>query len=109
MPIPNLILPRAAKCGTTSLTAYLDLHPRIKIVYPKKSHFFTFYNGHIDEVFQEPEEPQKEYYCNSATSYLPNPEALENIKKLTPETKFIVVLRHPVDRIISHYKWLVML
>jgi len=39
--LPNLIVIGAAKCGTSSLHAYLDLHPDISMSAQKELWFFV--------------------------------------------------------------------
>ena len=39
--LPNLIVIGAAKCGTTSLHRYLDLHPEIAMTKAKELDFFV--------------------------------------------------------------------
>ena len=41
MVLPNLIIPGAAKSGTSSLHEYLNLHPDISMSFKKEPHFFT--------------------------------------------------------------------
>ena len=40
MPLPNLFVIGAPKCGTTSLHRYLDQHPRISMSAVKEPKFF---------------------------------------------------------------------
>jgi len=39
--LPNMIVIGAAKCGTTSLHQYLDLHPAISMAREKELHYFS--------------------------------------------------------------------
>lgn len=114
MIIPNLIIPGAAKSGTSSLHEYLRIHPEIAMSSQKEPHFFTlkkkfdlgldFYNS----IFPEANDKHL-YHGESSTSYLPNKDAIHKIKNTLGEVKFIIILRNPVKRAISHYKWLVTL
>ncbi len=46
------------------------------------------------------------YHGESSTSYWVTDNAPERIFKDNPECKLVVLLRDPIDRIISHYTWL---
>lgn len=112
---PDFIIPGAAKAGTTSLHRYFNLHPDIVMTHEKKPHFFTLAdeNTKWKDDYQGVAIPkggiQDKFYGLKCTSYLANPIALQRIKEIMPDVKLIVVLRNPLERIISHYKWLVML
>ena len=43
MPLPNLVVIGAQKCGTSSLEHYLDLHPEIAMAKQKK-HELNFFS-----------------------------------------------------------------
>ncbi len=108
-----LIIPGAAKSGTSSLHEYLGEHPNIIGCDPKEPHYFSnddyFNNGFVRnkvpyfKMFQD--NINTKYYLDSSTSYLISDDALERIFSINPNAKFIFVLRNPIDRIISHYKW----
>nr|WP_298925234.1 sulfotransferase [uncultured Erythrobacter sp.] len=105
----NLVIPGAAKSGTTSLHEYLSLHPQIAMSSNKEPHYFCredfyaqgpeFHNGLFEEA------SQIRYYGESSTGYLPSPLAIENIRRDLKDPKIIMVLRHPVERSFSHYRW----
>lgn len=109
----NLIIPGAAKSGTSSLHDFLNLHPEIEMSNQKEPHFFSmateFQKGpkHHNSFFSQ--KNKEKYYGESSTSYLVDKYSIERIseEKITP--KVIFLLRHPVDRCISHYKWRVRL
>ena len=46
------------------------------------------------------------YYGEASTTYFLSKEAPQRIFHDTPDAKFILILRDPVERIISHYNWL---
>ncbi len=46
------------------------------------------------------------YYIDSSTSYLVSERAIERIFRYNPLSKFIIIARDPIDRIVSHYNWL---
>lgn len=54
-------------------------------------------------------QPSVEIYGESSTGYMIWPEAINKISNNLSEPKIIMVLRHPVSRTISHWKWRVQL
>jgi hypothetical protein len=47
---------------------------------------------------------KKTLTCEASGSYILNPNSPKRIKEIIPNVKFIVMLRNPVDRTLSHYK-----
>lgn len=110
--IPNLLIPGAAKSGTSSLHEYLDLHPNIEMSRIKEPHFFTK-NGRYKkglefykDVFNN---KNVNYWGESSTAYLGDELSQKRIRNDLENVKFIVILREPVKRAISHYRWQVSL
>lgn len=114
---PNLFIPGFAKCGTSSLHAMLTQHSEINGGYIKEPHTYSrsyIYNKRFahrgsktfESIYGDGE---YKYIIDSSTDYSVYPLALERIKGDTPEAKFIVMCRDPLDRIISHYNWMVSL
>jgi hypothetical protein len=107
----NFIVPGFAKSGTSSLHLYLAMHSEICMSDPKEPHFFActrqwqrgleWYNS----IFQNECQPRR-WYGESSTSYSVWEPALEKIKHWLHKPKFIILLRHPVERPFSHYNWL---
>jgi len=108
MSLPNFICLGAAKSGTTTLHDILRQHPEIYVPAFKEPHFFDIpenYKNGIDWY-------QKNYFKNAnkkviaefTPSYFFDKEVPERIfNNLGSEVKFVVLLRHPVDRAYSHY------
>lgn len=107
----NLIIPGFAKCGTTSLRDYLDLHPEIHMSPKKEPHYFSrdsvYDKGPIwyDQLFDK-SNPKSHIFGEASTSYAYDKKALGRIKRDLPNVKLILVLRDPVERLLSHYRWL---
>jgi sulfotransferase family protein len=110
MPKCNLIIPGFPKSGTASLHSYLALHPDICMSEPKEPSFFAVseaWNRGIEwyDKFFENHDRSPQWYGESSTLYCMWEPALERIKQLLHNPRFIVLLRHPVHRLTSHYKW----
>ena len=108
---PNLIIPGAAKSGTSSLFEYLARHPDIQPAERKEPHI---YSGNLryerrDLRFRElfpASGAGTRYRMEASTSYLVSPLATRRMADDLVEPKLIILLRNPVDRIVSHYRWL---
>jgi Sulfotransferase domain len=106
----NLIIPGFGKSGTSSLHEYLALHPDICMSNPKETNFFSitanwqkggeWYNS----LFQDEGRPRP-WYGESSVGYSVWEPALRRIKECLNRPRFIILLRHPVERLLSHYKW----
>jgi hypothetical protein len=123
----NLFIVGAAKCGTTSLYEYLAQHPQIYMCPVKEPHFFSdkVENANKD-LYRKPEKGKKyhtkivkdpDVYAalfdegknakirgEASPSYLWDPDAALKIFKYNPDAKIIVVLRDPIDRLVSAYQ-----
>jgi hypothetical protein len=111
---PNLFIIGAPKCGTTSLASWLDQHPQIWFSKPKEPHYFS------DDVYRETRISFADYSAifhgrresilgEASTRYLFSDKAVPNIERTFPESKYIVLLRNPVDMVRSlhnHLVWL---
>lgn len=110
--LPNLIVIGAMKCGTTSLHRYLDLHPEIGMSRPKELEFFIeernwsrgidWYRSHFRERFKVRGESSPGY------SHHPRfPGVPARMSRVVPEARLILLVRDPIERMLSHYVHLV--
>lgn len=109
----NLIVPGFAKSGTSSLHNYLNCHDRICMSTPKETHHFSitkrYEKGHRNhnEIFRNQNiNLEVSYYGESSTSYSIWVPAMEKIRDNLDNFKVIILLREPVERLLSHYLWL---
>ncbi len=109
MTLPNFLIVGAEKAGTTTLAATLSRHPDIFMCDPKEPRFFS-HNWHkgldwykslfvTGEGFQTVGEASPAYTCAPVISDVP-----QRIYDVLGDVKYIYIVRHPVDRIISHYR-----
>jgi hypothetical protein len=110
--LPNLIVAGAGKSGTSSLHLYLDQHPDIAMTSAKEPHFFSDPDRYAvgasfyDDLFSAPAATAR-YRGESSTGYQIFPGVPERIHASVPDCRLLFVLRNPVDRALSHYRWLV--
>jgi hypothetical protein len=107
---PDFIIIGAMKCATSTLHTQLASHPGIYGSDPKEPNYFSddpqyargldWYSGLFSEA------GASELLMESSTHYtkLPDyPETVARMRACVPEVKLIYVMRHPVDRLVSHY------
>ena len=100
----------AMKSGTTTLYDYLRMHPEICASEVKEPSFFTkpspssvqiaAYNTLFAGI------TPGSWACEASTNYTKHPVfpgVSQRIKAMYPDTRLIYILRHPVERIYSHY------
>jgi hypothetical protein len=109
---PEFIIIGAAKSGTTTLYEYLCRHPQVFMSTPKEPDFFS-----LDANYQQGLEwyqdlfssAQPDKVCGEAsTTYSrlhQHPKTVERLAKVLPDVKLIYVMRHPVDRAYSFYRY----
>jgi hypothetical protein len=104
----------APRCGTTSLSRYLRVHPEICFSRPKETHYFvllnhaelekkeTIINNYTRSYFPDLSSYHK-YIGDGSVSYLYSEPAIELICELFPGSRFIVSLRNPIDLVVSYH------
>lgn len=107
---PNLFVPGAAKSGTSSLHDYLAQHTQLSMSNVKEPQYFTKYfndkKRRAEYYGLWEKKAHINYYGESSTAYMVDPAFIKNIKTDGLSAKFIFLLRNPIDRAYSHYKWL---
>jgi len=104
----------AQKCGTTTLARRLASHPQLAISNPKEPHFFSTtadWRGglaHYHGLFPANSLADPDRLCfEASTSYTFHPHRRlaiwEALRAYNPALKFIYLVRHPVERILSAY------
>lgn len=106
----DFLLIGAQKAGTTSLHSALAQHPSLWLPEIKELHFFDRLDlGDEDAGAQELAQAfaaaPAEHLCGESTPcYLFHPSSARHIADmLGPQTRLLILLRHPVDRAYSHY------
>lgn len=123
--LPNLVIPGAAKAGTSSLCEYLGQHPDIFVPPEKEPRYFV-----ADTIRDLPEaDPIKSHLVSSSTltqeAYLRlyagrqervlvdasvqylyhHADVIPHIRKLLGDPVIIICLRNPVDRAFSNFMY----
>jgi hypothetical protein len=108
--IPSFLVIGATKCGTESLHAYLSGHPEV-FIHPKELRYFTReFNlergaGWYREQFSGAGPALA--VGEGSNSYTRDPVyggVAARIHRALPNVRLIYVIRHPIDRIRSHYR-----
>jgi tetratricopeptide (TPR) repeat protein len=105
--LPHFLIIGTQKGGTTSLYRYLAQHPNVKSAVKKEVHYFDlnydkgldWYKSHFPTQLLN-----GEITGEASPYYMFHPHIPERIKLTMPSTKFIVMLRNPIDRAYSNYK-----
>ena len=116
---PNLFIAGAPRCGTTSLYNYLKEHPQVFGPDIKEPRYLAHAEMKIEtlgKMFQEmtivSEVDYLALYKDGATFkyrmdgtpfYMFYPEAIQRMKDISSDSRVIISIRNPVDRIISVY------
>lgn len=111
---PNLFVPGFGKSGTSSLYSMLIKHFDIDGPVNKEPHSYSrnyrfnkrWEKGASHSFWRLYGKCNSRYTIDASTSYIVSPLALNRIINETPDAKFIILARDPIERIISHYNWL---
>jgi len=109
--LPNFLLIGAMKAGTTSLWHYLRGHPQVFMPAVKEVMFFDprhKWERGVDWYERQFEEAPDEAVAlgEASTSYTKYPvvrDVPSRIASVVPEVGLIYMVRHPVERMQSHY------
>ncbi len=107
---PTFMIIGAMKCATSTLHTQLMKQPGIFMTDLKEPNFFSDDQQYAKgiEWYQSlfNEGANSHFRGESSTHYtkLPTyPKTIERIQKYCPDVKFIYVIRHPIDRLVSQY------
>ncbi|MGH3363141.1 MAG: sulfotransferase family protein [Nocardioidaceae bacterium] len=113
--LPDFIIGGAPRSGTTWLATTLDRHPAIwmaKPLRPEPKFFLVeeLYAAGLDEYSARwfAEAPDDAVVGEKSTNYLESGSAARRIAADLPDVRMIFLLRDPVERAISNYRWSVM-
>ena len=109
--LPDFVIVGAPKCGTTSLASYLRAHPGIFMSPVKEPNYFCFDAPGLRDMYDRPETYGRLFararpgqLCGEAsTAYLFSDEAVPAIRAANPAAKIIVMVRDPLEMVVSHH------
>ncbi len=104
---PNFLIPGIAHSGTTTLFSYLIQHPEIFLSINKEINYFTHNFTEGDRWYLSHFLANKNYNAvgEASVTYFSERKVIQRIKKFNPDFKIIIMLRNPVERTYSSYKW----
>lgn len=98
------------KAGTTWLSNVLDQHPGVCLSEPKEPNFVASHKGTFERDNGEPYWPNYDGFfrgeglkMDASVHTFSCPVAPERIKSNFPDARFILCLREPVSRTVSHW------
>ena len=110
--LPNLLIVGVPKAGTTSIFSYLNLHKKVFGSTPKEPGYFhpLRWGEELADILEYEKAFSRynnEKYAMEATpGYFYGGEKLASkMKELLPNSRIIIVLRDPVKRLFSFYKY----
>jgi hypothetical protein len=109
--LPTFLVIGAYKAGTTSLYHYLRAHPQIFMTEAKETFYFTdraYHQGRdwYEDQFADAGDAMARGEASTAYSAWPFFEHVpERAHQLVPDAQLIYVLRHPVERLLSQYRF----
>lgn len=111
--LPSVVIAGAEKCGTTSLFSYLVSHPDVCGSSIKETNFFlkeylgskdqdaSHYARYFDGCSRE-----MRHFMEASPNYMRDAEVVaERMAVVVPDARILFVLRDPIDRLISFYKF----
>lgn len=111
--VVEFVIGGTQKGGTTALAQFLQGHPELCLSKHKEPHFF---DAPDFPTWTDPAQRDRLYRrafskdwvgkrVGEATPiYMYLPEVAERIRAYNPAMKWVLLLRHPVERAISHYR-----
>lgn len=111
-----VLIAGSTKCASTSLFHYLADHPEICASKLKETRFFLDDDYPAKKIIELSKDfsdyeklfkacSNKKIRLEASPHYLYSNGTPSRIKKLIPDCKFIFILRNPIDRLISWYKY----
>ena len=111
---PNFFIIGAPKCGTSALAYYLSEHPQVYFSYPKEPYYWAddfpglqrqFGVSSLEQYRKLFDHAPKSAVAigEGSTVYLASSQAVQRIIEFQPSAKFIVMLRNPVDLVVSSH------
>lgn len=108
----NLFLIGVNKAGTSWLYALLNRHPDIFMAEAKELYYFGSDSAAIEGVNTMadyhrhfPFEEEYRYYGDATVMYYRDPQVAEQIRAYNPEARAIAIVRDPIERLLSQFRY----
>lgn len=108
----HLLVIGAQRCGTTYLSRALDAHPDLTMARPSPPEPKVFCDA--EAAARGAESYHRTWFAHArdevllgdkSTSYLEDPQAPRRAAEMLGEPEVVVLLRHPVRRAVSHWRF----
>jgi hypothetical protein len=124
MACPDFVIAGAMRAATTALASALGEHPEIFMATPKEPNFFAAARGGLtfcgpgDQGFARTNIAEWNAYQRlfrdagsrmrgeASAAYLSLPGVAADIRRRSPETKIVIIMRDPVERAFSAWQYL---
>jgi hypothetical protein len=104
---PSFFFGGFPKCGTTALDLQLRQHPDILMADPKEPNIFGDHFGDSAYLARCYANGEGSVLGDATTYYFGRDHIAARIRERQPDARFIVCVRDPIDRTVSHYDHLV--
>ena len=108
----HLLVVGGQRCGTTYLSRALDAHPDVTMARPSPPEPKVFCDAELTARGVESyhrtwfaHARDEELLGDKSTSYLEDPQAPDRAARMLGEPEVVVLLRHPVRRAVSHWRF----
>jgi Sulfotransferase family len=109
----NLFIIGAQRSGSTYLYEILDCHPEVSMAQPVRPEPKFFLNELLvskgkkfyEETYFSSHKLGTRYFGEKSTSYIESADAARRIKKYYPDARILIILRDPVLRAYSNYRF----
>lgn len=111
--LPDFFLVGASKAGTTAICDALANHPDICFSEKKEPNFFSDFDINLKEIPSDKllkyqrlfrVQSPKQLLGEGSVKYLDSPNAAYWISKYIPSAKIMIILRNPIQRVVSLYE-----
>tara|TARA_B110000495_G_C23007133_1_gene595142 strand:- start:273 stop:1160 length:888 start_codon:yes stop_codon:yes gene_type:complete len=107
---PDIFIVGVPKAGTTWLASTLSQHPTIQLSNPKEPNIITSHKGTFERVIEEINWSKYENLfegpgirIDASVHTFACPESPKIISEKIPNAKFILCIREPISRTVSHW------
>lgn len=112
-PLVRFVVGGVQKAGTTALAGYLREHPGIRLPRDKEAHVFDAPGFDDDASVDDIDEAYRAHFDDGGDGrllhgdatpiYVFHPRIVARIARYNPAMRWILLLRHPVDRALSQF------